>query len=151
MTIWAFSLATMGLSLHSLTSYADMRVFGVWLVCRACAHYKSSSALPLIYLNPLTRNITASPKAISEKTSYYQARLAFHFLPQLIRGFCTTHQFGPSSAFRRTSSWSRQARSGFGSYEYDSVQYFTYPVNIDAICEILDFRAFNTWFPYGSA
>jgi hypothetical protein len=42
--------------------------------------YESSSALP-----PQVYH-TASPKTISERTSYYQIRLAFHSLPQLIRG-----------------------------------------------------------------
>ena len=37
---------------------------------------------PVLYLR--SRTLEASPKAISEKTSYYQARLAFHFYPQFI-------------------------------------------------------------------
>lgn len=57
----------------------------------------------------------ANPKVISERTSYYQARLAFHFLPRLIRRFCTINRFGPPSAFLRDSTWSWQARLGFGS------------------------------------
>jgi len=56
----------------------------------------------------------ASPKAISERTSYYQVRLAFHFLSQLIRRFCTTNRFGPPSAFRRISSWPGQAHLASG-------------------------------------
>jgi hypothetical protein len=49
----------------------------------------------------------ASPKTISERTSYYQARLAFHFLPRLIQRFCTINWFGPPADFRRPSSWPR--------------------------------------------
>ena len=61
-------------------------------------------------------NYEASPKTISERTSYYRARLAFHFYPQVIRGHYTTHQFGPPFRFRGTSSCPWVARSGFGSY-----------------------------------
>src|SRR3990167_10638523 len=56
----------------------------------------------------------ASPKAISERTSYYQVRLAFHSLPQLIREFCTIHRFGPPSGFNRSSSWPWQAHLASG-------------------------------------
>ena len=70
--------------------------------------YESSSALP-----PLVYH-TASPKTISERTSYYQIRLAFHSLPQFIRGCCTTHRFGPPFRFRGTSTWPRQAHLASG-------------------------------------
>jgi len=53
--------------------------------------------------------LDANPKVISERTSYYQVRLAFHSLPQLIRECCTTHRCGPPVAFRRPSSWPGQA------------------------------------------
>ena len=56
----------------------------------------------------------ASPKAISERTSYYQVRLAFHSLPQVIRDYCTGHRFGPPSIFRQTSSCSWQAHLASG-------------------------------------
>ncbi len=56
----------------------------------------------------------ASPKAISGRTSYYQARLAFHFLPQLIPEYCTAHGFGPPFDFRQTSPWPWQARLASG-------------------------------------
>jgi len=70
-----------------------------------------SSALPLE--NKILAG--ASPKTISGRTSYYQARLAFHFLPQLIPEYCTAHGFGPPLVFRRSSPWPWQARFGFGS------------------------------------
>ncbi len=60
--------------------------------------------------------LDASRKTISERTSYYQARLAFHFLPQLIREFRTTHRYGPPADFRRPSSWSGQARLASGLF-----------------------------------
>ncbi len=56
----------------------------------------------------------ASPIAISGRTSYSQARLAFHILPQLIPEFCTTHGFGLPPAFRRNSPWPWQARLASG-------------------------------------
>ncbi len=56
----------------------------------------------------------ASPKAISGRTSYYQARLAFHYLPQLIPEYCTAHGFGPPSGFRQNSPWPWQARLASG-------------------------------------
>ncbi len=75
---------------------------------RDCSLSKSSSALP-----PRgTHN--ASPKAISERTSYYEVRLAFHSLPQVIRDYCTGHRFGPPSIFRQTSSCSWQAHLASG-------------------------------------
>src|SRR5260370_30988253 len=37
----------------------------------------------------------ASPKAISERTSYHGILLAFHPYPQLIRAFFNKHRFGP--------------------------------------------------------
>ena len=58
--------------------------------------------------------LDASPKAISGRTSYYQARLVFRFLPQLIPGYCTVHGFGPPSDFRQSSPWPWQARLASG-------------------------------------
>ena len=56
----------------------------------------------------------ASPKAVSERTSYYQIRLAFHSLPHLIPRRCTINGFGPSSLFRETSAWAWQAHLASG-------------------------------------
>ena len=83
-------------------------------------------------LYPQREHHDASPKAISERTSYYQVRLAFHSFPQVIRECCTTHRFGPPSAFRRTSpcSWQAHLASGLiACYK----------------------RAIHTRFPFGSA
>ena len=52
----------------------------------------------------------ARPKPLSGRTSYYQARLAFHFYPQLIQWYCTANWFGPPVAFLRRSSWPWVAR-----------------------------------------
>ena len=56
----------------------------------------------------------ASPKAVSERTSYSQIRLAFHSLPQVIPRRCTTYGFGPPSVFRRISPCSWQAHLASG-------------------------------------
>ena len=74
----------------------------------------------------------ASPKAMSGRTSYYQARLAFHFLPQLIPEYCTAQGFGPPAAFQRHSPWLWQARLASG-------------------LEHIAKRAFNTRFRYAFA
>ena len=59
-----------------------------------------------------TRN--ANPKAISERTSYYQVRLAFHCFPHVIRWNCTTTRFGPPLFFRKGSpcTWKDHLVSG---------------------------------------
>src|SRR3990167_9964024 len=56
-----------------------------------------SRFLPLLAFQCSTSRFlrNASPKAISERTSYSQVRLAFHSNPQLIRWRCTTNRFGP--------------------------------------------------------
>ena len=83
-------------------------VFGVWLVWRGFPLSIPSSALPP------EGKLNASPKTISERTSYYQARLAFHCLPQIIRWFCTATRFGPPAVFRPHSPcpWQDRLASG---------------------------------------
>ena len=108
MKIWAVSLLTMELSPHSLTTDILKLAFGVWLEKPSKTQVIPSSALPP------TLNVDASPKAISGRTSYSQARLAFHFLPQLIPEYCTTHGFGPPPAFLQGSPWPWQARLASG-------------------------------------
>ena len=65
-------------------------------------------------LYPYVLTLDASPKAVSGRTSYYQTRLAFHSLPQVIPRRCTTYGFGPPSVFRQTSpcSWVAHLASG---------------------------------------
>ena len=48
----------------------------------------------------------ASPKAISERTSYLQARLEFLPYPQLIRQLFNGGRFGPPVGFTQPSTWS---------------------------------------------
>ena len=62
--------------------------------------------------------ISARPKSISGRTSYYPARLEFLRYPQLIPACCTARGFGPPSAFRRTSPWpwiDRRVSGRFGA------------------------------------
>ena len=47
----------------------------------------------------------ASPKAISERTSYLQVRLEFHRYPHLIPAFFNIHGFGPPVRFTTPSTW----------------------------------------------
>ena len=66
------------------------------------------SALPAVML------IEASPKAISERTSYLRVRLEFLRYPQVIPGHCNERGFGPPLAFTPTStcSWIGHPVSG---------------------------------------
>ena len=66
----------------------------------------------------------ASPKAVSERTSYSQIRLAFHSLPQVIPRRCTTNGFGPPRVFRRASPCSWQAHLASGRI-YPTIALFT--------------------------
>ena len=57
------------------------------------------SALPPVIL------FEASPKAISERTSYIRVRLEFLRYPHLITGHFNGRVFGPPWSFTSTSSW----------------------------------------------
>lgn len=72
MAVRAVSLSTTELSPHSLTALQRDLAFGVWLSIVGNPTYIH----PVLYLQIPKQN--ASPKAISGRTSYYQARLAFH-------------------------------------------------------------------------
>ncbi len=50
-------------------------------------------------------NSEASPKAISERTSYLQVRLEFHRYPHLIPALFNVHGFGPPVRITALSSW----------------------------------------------
>jgi len=100
MMIWAVSLLTTELSPHSLTS--KLETDGIRSLIR---HSRQSHLHPFSALPP-SEKLGASPKAISGRTSYYQARLAFHFLPQLVAEFCTARAFGPPPDVTQSSPWS---------------------------------------------
>jgi hypothetical protein len=108
MKIRAFSLLTSELSPQGLTAEIEELAFGVWLENPPCGK-KFHSVLYLQFLIP-----DASPKAISGRTSYYQARLAFHFLPQLLPRYCTVNGFGPPPPLQMDSPWPWQARLASG-------------------------------------
>ena len=56
----------------------------------------------------------ASPKAISERTSYLQVRLEFHRYPHVIPAFFNRHEFGPPVRFTvlSTCTWVGHLVSG---------------------------------------
>ena len=85
----------------------------------------SSSALP-----PEGTH-TASPKAISRRTSYYRVRLEFLRYPQLIPACCTVRGFGPPLDLSSRFNLVMDCSPGFGS----CVSYLKSPV--------------KTRFPYG--
>ena len=58
--------------------------------------------LSVLYPYGLTRN--ASPQTISGRTSYLQARLAFHPYPQVIQCFFNNNRFGPPHDFNHASA-----------------------------------------------
>ena len=80
--------------------------------------------------------LDASPKTISERTSYYQTRLAFHSLPQVIRKCCTAYRFGPPADFNRPSSCPGQAHLASGLTR--------------TACSINRTRSFKTRFRFAS-
>ena len=126
MKMRVFSLLALDLSAQSLTPPLNFSAIRSLVRISGLLQDILSSALPA----ENTRK--ASPKTISGRTSYYQARLAFHFLPQLIPEYCTAHGFGPPVDFRRPSPWPWQARLASGLSHFLK-------------------RAFNTWFPYAFA
>ena len=96
------------LSPRSLTTRLHVPAFGVWLDSRDFSLSSPSSSSTSGHIP------SASPKAISERTSYYGIRLAFHSYPQLIRWRCTTNRFGPPSGFHRNSPWPGVAHPASG-------------------------------------
>ena len=99
--IWAVSLSTTDLITRSLTPVYGYMEFAVYL----------DSVTPdgplvqteLYLQHPLCE---ASPKAISERTSYLQVRLEFHRYPQLIPAIFNLRGFGPPVRFTTPSAWS---------------------------------------------
>ena len=107
--VWAVSLSTTDLSTRSLTPAHKCLEFAVYL---------NSVTLdgPLVqtelYLqHPLCE---ASPKAISERTSYLQVRLEFLRYPQVIQALFNVPWFGPPVSFTSpsTCSWVGHMVSG---------------------------------------
>ena len=99
--IWAVSLSTTDLITRSLTPVYGYMEFAVYLDSVTPDGPLVQTELYLHY--PLHE---ASPKAISERTSYLQVRLEFHRYPQLIPAFFNIHGFGPPVCFTTPSTWS---------------------------------------------
>ena len=91
----------MDLITHRLTPIHTYLAFGVYqtLVTR-----DGPLGLTVLYLQYAYNE--ASPKAISERTSYLQVRLEFHRYPQLIPAIFNLRGFGPPARFTAPSTWS---------------------------------------------
>ena len=98
--IWAVSLSTTDLITRSLTPVYGYLEFVVYLDSVTPDGPLVQTELYLHY--PLHE---ASPKAISERTSYLQVRLEFHLYPHLIPAFFNIHGFGPPVRFTAPSTW----------------------------------------------
>ena len=70
--------------------------------------------LALSVLYPQRLKCDASPQAISRRTSYLRARLAFHPYPQVIQCFFNNNRFGPPHEVNHVSacSWIDRSVSG---------------------------------------
>ena len=91
----------MDLITHRLTPIHTYLAFGVYqtLVTR-----DGPLGLTVLYLQYAYNE--ASPKAISERTSYLQVRLEFHRYPQVIQAIFNLRGFGPPARFTAPSTWS---------------------------------------------
>lgn len=98
--VWAVSLSTMDLITHSLTPGYECMAFGVYLNSVTRDVLSPNSALPPSFLLS-----EASPKAISERTSYLQVRLEFLRYPHLIPALFNVRGFGPPVRFTAPSTW----------------------------------------------
>ena len=98
--IWAVSLSTTDLITRSLTPVYGYMEFAVYLDSVTPDGPLVQTELYLHY--PLHE---ASPKAISERTSYLQVRLEFHRYPHLIPALFNVHGFGPPVRITALSSW----------------------------------------------
>ena len=98
--IWAVSLSTTDLITRSLTPGYKYMAFGVYLnsVTR-----DGPLVQTVLYLHDSYSE--ASPKAISERTSYLQVRLEFLRYPHLIQALFNVPWFGPPVRFTAPSTW----------------------------------------------
>ena len=98
--VWAVSLSTTDLITRSLTPKHKSSAFGVCLnsVTRDGPQSKQCSTSEIL-------KFEASPKAISERTSYLQVRLEFHRYPHLIPALFNVRGFGPPVSVTLPSSW----------------------------------------------
>lgn len=78
--------------------------------------HRRASALP-----PQCHFTTAVPKYISGRTSYFQVRLKFHRLPQVIPTFCNRSGFGPPRTYSARFTLLMVRSPGFGSPACDYI------------------------------
>ena len=90
----------MDLITHRLTPGYKSMAFGVYL--NSVTH-DGPLVQTVLYLHDSSSE--ASPKAISERTSYLQVRLEFHRYPHLIPAIFNLHGFGPPVRFTAPSTW----------------------------------------------
>ena len=98
--VWAVSLLTTDLITRSLTPADKSLAFGV---CLNSVTRDGPLVQTVLYLQDSCRE--ASPKAISERTSYLQVRLEFLRYPHLIPAFFNIRGFGPPVRFTAPSTW----------------------------------------------
>ena len=98
--IWAVSLSTTDLITRSLTPVYGYMEFAVYLDSVTPDGPLVQTELYLHY--PLHE---ASPKAISERTSYLQVRLEFLRYPHLIPALFNVRGFGPPVSVTLPSPW----------------------------------------------
>jgi hypothetical protein len=101
LAVWAVALLSMKLISHRLTPV--LKRYGILSLVKkefACANQSYPVSLPPYHIDEVI------PKDVSRRTSYYPARLEFHYEPQLIRGRFNERRFGPPQGFTPASSWS---------------------------------------------
>ena len=97
--VWAVSLLTMRLISHCLTPVNQLSGILSLIGFSNLSTPSPFSALPPVIFHE------ASPKAISERTSYIRVRLEFLRYPHLITGLFNGRVFGPPWSFTSTSAW----------------------------------------------
>ena len=103
---------------HRLTP--DNRFFGILSLIR----FSNLSTPSLFSALPPGIYIKASPKAISERTSYLRVRLEFLRYPHLIRYHFNGSRFGPPWSFTSTSTWTRVGHPVSGRVQRTSCALF---------------------------
>ena len=98
--VWAVSLSTTDLITRSLTPKHKSLAFGV---CLNSVTRDGPLVQTVLYLQD--SYLEASPKAISERTSYLQVRLEFLRYPHLIPALFNVRGFGPPVSVTSPSSW----------------------------------------------
>ena len=117
--VWAVSLSTTDLITRSLTPGYKSVAFGVYL---NSVTQDGPLVQTVLYLHDSYSE--ASPKAISERTSYLQVRLEFHRYPHLISALFNVHEFGPPVRFTAPSTWTWVGHLVSGLQQHTSYAHF---------------------------